>query len=89
MAISGGDRDRKHHTPLHIGRAGRQVERQLPVGAGRVLVEDLGAEAVPLGGTELSLGFAGRDPDLPDAEPGAGEKRIGQSAHNWSVASTH
>ena len=30
--------------------------------AGRVLVEDLGAEAVLLGGTDLGLAFGGRDP---------------------------
>ena len=37
-------------------------QRELFFSAGRALVEDLGAEAVLLGGTDLGLAFAGRDP---------------------------
>lgn len=39
-----------------------EAQRELFFSAGRVLVEDLGAEAVLLGGTDLGLAFAGREP---------------------------
>jgi len=38
-----------------------EAQRKLFFGAGRVLVEDHGAEAVLLGGTDLGLAFAGRE----------------------------
>lgn len=39
-----------------------EPQRELFFRAGRALVEDHGAEAVLLGGTDLGLAFAGRDP---------------------------
>jgi aspartate racemase len=39
-----------------------ESQRELFFEAGRALVEDQGAEAVLLGGTDLGLAFAGRDP---------------------------
>jgi len=39
-----------------------EAQRELFFHAGRALVEDQGAEAVLLGGTDLGLAFAGRDP---------------------------
>ena len=53
------------HTPARPRRLNRA-----PSFTG-VLVEDLRAEAVLLGGTDLGLAFAGRDPGPPGAEPGA------------------
>jgi aspartate racemase len=38
------------------------AQRELFFSAGRMLVDDLGAEAILLGGTDLGLAFAGHDP---------------------------
>lgn len=50
------------YTAMAITGAVTEAQRELFFSAGRVLVEDLGAEAVLLGGTDLGLAFAGRDP---------------------------
>ena len=39
-----------------------EAQRELFFSTGRTLVADLGVEAVLLGGTDLGLAFAGRDP---------------------------
>jgi aspartate racemase len=50
------------YAAMAITGAVTEAQRELFFSAGRVLVEDLGAEAVLLGGTDLGLAFAGRDP---------------------------
>ena len=50
------------YTAMAITGAVTEAQRELFFGAGRVLVEDFGAETVLLGGTDLGLAFAGRDP---------------------------
>jgi aspartate racemase len=50
------------YTAMATSGAVTEAQRELLFSAGRVLVADLGAEAVLLGGTDLGLAFAGRDP---------------------------
>ena len=50
------------YAAMAIAGAVTEAQRELFFSAGRVLVEDLGAEAVLLGGTDLGLAFGGRDP---------------------------
>jgi len=50
------------YSAMAVTGAVTEAQRALFFSAGRVLVEDLGAEAVLLGGTDLGLAFAGRDP---------------------------
>ena len=50
------------YAAMAVAGAVTEAHRELFFSAGRVLVEDLGAEAVLLGGTDLGLAFAGHDP---------------------------
>lgn len=50
------------YTAMAIAGTVTDAQRELFFRTGRALVEDLGAEAVLLGGTDLALAFAGRDP---------------------------
>ena len=50
------------YTAMAITGTVTEAQRELFFSAGRLLVEDLGAEAVLLGGTDLGLASAGRDP---------------------------
>ena len=50
------------YTAMAIAGAVTDAQRELFFRTGRALVEDLGAEAVLLGGTDLALAFAGHDP---------------------------
>ena len=50
------------YAAMAVAGAVTEAQRELFFSAGRVLVEDLGAEAVLLGGTDLGLAFAGHDP---------------------------
>jgi aspartate racemase len=50
------------YTAMAIAGTVTEAQRELFFSAGRLLVDDLGAEAVLLGGTDLGIAFAGRDP---------------------------
>jgi aspartate racemase len=63
-----GDMLRRVHdayVAMAIAATVTEAQRELFFSAGRALVEDLGAEAVLLGGTDLGLAFAGREPGFP------------------------
>lgn len=57
------DLDRVHDSYVEMARSGRvtDAQRQVFISAGRRLVEDHGAEAALLGGTDLFLAFDGGD----------------------------
>jgi aspartate racemase len=48
-----------------VSGACTEEQREILLGAGRRMVEDQGAEAVVLAGTDLNLAFAGHDPGYP------------------------
>jgi len=50
------------YAAMAIAGAVTEAQRELFFSVGRLLVEDRAAEAVLLGGTDLGLAFAGRDP---------------------------
>ena len=50
------------YTTMAVAGAVTESQRELFFRAGRALVEEEGAEAVLLGGTDLGLAFAGCDP---------------------------
>ena len=52
----------RNYFEMAIARRSTDTQRALLFEAGRALVEDQGAEAVLLGGTDLCLAFDGRDP---------------------------
>ena len=53
------------YAAMAVAAAVTEAQRELFFSAGRALVEDHGVEAVLLGGTDLGLAFAGRDPGFP------------------------
>ena len=56
--------DRVHAAYVEMAQPGRvtEAQRQVFYTVGRALTRDRGAEAIVLGGTDLFLAFAGRNP---------------------------
>lgn len=64
VAPAANMRQRVHEAYVEMAMAATvtEAQRELFFSTGRTLVEDLGAEAVLLGGTDLGLAFAGHEP---------------------------